>query len=291
MASATGDGIASVRRENTEGADFIPQPGRTASASVSSVMWEWQNVNCGCCCGSLLQHSAICIWSEYEGNSRFCCKSEAQEHICTDICNKFQCLITMNKSVNDCYKEGSKSVKCRNNKKIYIRIFTSQKVFKYSKCTKTFEKNQQEPTESSELKKLKKVICLFQAWMISILIVFKTMWGFVITVDKSSFLFLLSILPPHFFNQCLNSQTDNCPFVYSLNTCLLFNKHISCQGSTFRISWNSSWHSSENTFNDQWDHWVWINCLCVWKPGGVWTVKTCFNCGFTEGNRVQCIDN
>lgn len=106
------------------------------------------------------------------------------------------------------------------------------------------------------------------------------------------FLFLFSILPPPFyyyfkiFYQCLNRPSGNCPFVYSANTCLLFNKHISCQGcqgSTFRISWNSSWHYSENTSNDQWNHWVWMNFLCVWKPC-VWTYG-----GITKGNLTEWV--
>lgn len=124
-------------------------------------------------------------------------------------------------------------------------------------------------------------------WCFICLIVFRTISGFVITVGKLSFYCYSAFYHQLFFNECLNSQSDNCPFVYSVNTCLLFNQHISCQGSTFRISWNSSWLYSENTFNDQWDHWVWINCLCVWKPA-VCTVKTCFNCGFTKGNLTEC---
>lgn len=69
-----------------EGADFIPLPGQTASASLGSVTWEWQNVNGGCCCGSLLQHGVSCACSEYEANWRFLTgDSQPHELICAPI--------------------------------------------------------------------------------------------------------------------------------------------------------------------------------------------------------------
>lgn len=164
-----------------------------------------------------------------------------------------------------------------------------QKIFKISRG------NQQLPTDSTGLKKQKMypVICHFQVWMIEVLIVSNQIVRFLLSLGvnlAALFLFLFSILPPPFYYFFFTSVwTDQVATVHLstrlTHACSLTSTSAGrgCQGSTFRISWNSSWHYSENTSNDQWNHWVWMNFLCVWKPC-VWTYGA-----ITKGNLTEWV--